>query len=328
MAMLMSMTPPLPTPAMSNRSTSSNTQQADTFQQVIARSILNMAKEIANKMPDFDRLTLSIDGQTDGSKIPQTRDQAWVPQGLDYLPLNRWYILSSYYDRGRGSEGNASKLSAVDKDSEKHIKTVDLYQGIHEKHFGHVGGVTASHTHIYVASTQGKDNLILRYPIEHFVKAKHNDKLIPDQVYRLKHRTSYLKYEPMSNHLLIGKWVPKSKALHGELYRYPLDGLGNLVIDEVEKYQTPPDVQGIEVIGTLVLYSQSTGRRERSSLILSRLGKTKPERKWTLPSMSQGLVWTGGGIAINYESAAEKYREGGIGRQEKITIHPTMIWEK
>lgn len=264
--------------------------------------------------------------QKKGPKIPQTRDRAWVPQGLDFLPTVKWFIISSYFNRGRGSEGKASKLSAVDIQSGKKIKTVDLYESRTQKHIGHVGGVTSTKDHIFVASTSKGKNFLLRYLTADFVNAKQGEKLIPDQVYLMPHRTSYVKYNPFNDRLYIGEWVHSKRKPAGKLHSYPMDSSGDLDWSRHEKMRTPPDVQGIEFLGSNEkIYSRSKGRRHLSSLDF--YNNLKRIKEVTLPPMSQGIVVirrdnNKQDVHVLSESGAAKYQKGGIDPRDRLMIMP------
>lgn len=262
----------------------------------------------------------SVQTFTQGPKIPGVEKHNWVPQGLTYLPTKNWLLLSAYWYKEQGNN-QASTISAVSRDSGKLLKNVYLYENKTGKHFGHVGGISVSNHYLWVASTKGKHNYLLKYALQDLIQAKDNEKLVPKKVYDLAHGTSYVTYHQSSqNHkqLCIGKWIPQSKAAQGYLYCHTLDQKENLSLTKVKTYQTPPDVQGIEIYGNniekaTIIYSRAYGRKYDSTLDIYQglENEAKLIKQHKTYSMSQELVRIGNQLYINFESGTKKYRPGG-----------------
>ena len=271
----------------------------------------------------------------DGPEIPQTRDRSWVPQGFAYLPSARWYVFTAYVYKKNQQEKEASKLSVVDAKSGKRVKTVHLYENQHRKHVGHVGGVTATKRHLYIASTVGRKNLLLRYRLKDLQKVKNGENLVADKVYQLPHRTSYVKYVENKNWLLIGQWVPHDGKKEGTLQAYWLDPQGDP--HHVRAFRTPKSVQGIELVGDLVFYSVSYNRKSFGKLYVSKgLGKNArqlgsyPLNKSMIQNIAVVRNEEDGGLylAVNTEAGAAKYLKGGIKPDTRISLYPLKLKEE
>ena len=269
-----------------------------------------------------------------GPKIPQTRDRRWVHQGLEYLPLERWFVMTAYVHGPTKPKREASKLSVVDEATAEKVKTVQLFESENRKHMGHVGGVTATDSHLYVASTAGKEKyLLLRYRLEDLRKASDGDKLVADKVYRLPHRTSYVKYSPHHNWLLVGQWVPNKSKKAGTLQAYWLDEQGDP--HYVREFRTPKSVQGIELIRDeakkrdIVIYSISTGRKNYGQLLVknglgAKAKKVFKRKLKTTMTQNVALVLKNGlpYLAIGNESGAAKYKDGARKISPYLSIVP------
>lgn len=291
------------------------------------------------QVTEFSQLRLAgveIGKERRGPKIPQTRDRSLVPQGLEYIPLTRWYVLTAYVHKNNQQQREASKLSVVDEKSGKRVKTVHLYENSHRKHVGHVGGVTFAKKHLYVASTVGKKNLLLRYRLKDLQKVKDGEKLMADKVYQLPHRTSYIKYYKEKNWLLIGQWVPHDGEKEGTLQAYRLDSQGDP--HHVREFRTPKSVQGMEVVGDVFFYSVSYNRRSFGKLyVFKGLGDARPLGVYPLKkSMNQNLALVARDnrqkanliLAISTEAGADKYFDAGIKPDDRIGLYPLRLDER
>ncbi|TCS93949.1 hypothetical protein [Hazenella coriacea] len=251
-----------------------------------------------------------------GPKIPlvsKTTSNAWVPQGVEYLPSKNW-MLFSYYWSGKGDKPVA--LAVVDLASNKHIKTVYLYETSTKKHKGHAGGVTVSKKHIWLASTGSTKGNVFKFKINDLIKAKNGGKLIASKSYKLK-SGSYATY--YGNVLWVGKYTHGSSGLcspnrnGGQIYGYKLNSKDELVsTTPAYTWKTPDRVQGAVMTSNRVIYSQSCGRNNNSTLYSYTKGsKGKQVNRMTAPPMSEEVAIAKNKLYVNFESGAKEYRGNG-----------------
>lgn len=97
--------------------------------------------------------------------IPGVSD-GLVAQGLAYDSVNK-----EFYTSGYRTDGGASQVGIVSKESYKTVKTVSLADTDGSIYTGHVGGITINGKYVYLASSKG----LLVYSYEDFRNAKDGD---------------------------------------------------------------------------------------------------------------------------------------------------------
>lgn len=250
-----------------------------------------------------------------GAKIPlvssKTKD-AWVPQGMEYLPSKNW-MLFTYYWKPEGTKAVA--LAVVDMKTNKHIKTVYLYESAKVAHKGHGSGVTVSKNHIWLASTGSKKGNVFKFKINDLVKAKNGGKLVATKSYKLK-AASYTTY--YDNKLWVGKYANGSSGLcspnknGGVIYSYKLNSKEDIVsTTPTSTWKTPDRVQGAAITSNRIIYSQSCGRNNNSTLYSYTKGsKGKQVFRITAPPMTEEIAIAKNKLYVNFESGAKEYRNG------------------
>ncbi|TCS93950.1 hypothetical protein [Hazenella coriacea] len=264
----------------------------------------------------------------EGPKIPlisKKTKEAWIPQGLDYLPSRDWMLFTYYWGEGikegkkeEKKDRPASTLAVVE--AGKYIKRVDLYETPQKKITGHVGGVTVSKKHIWVASTDSGSDNVFQFKIDDLIKTPENQvgKLIASNKHKLE-AASYATYTD-NGMLWVGSYVDGKKECDpnpngGYIYGYSLDSNDQLrSTTPIKIWKTPDRVQGAAIKGDDIFYSQSCGRNNNSTLY--RYTNASKDSKGTLrfsitaPSMSEEIVIVKNYLYVNFESGAKKYRNG------------------
>lgn len=265
----------------------------------------------ANEYPSFFSIF------KEGPRIPlisSTTTDAWVPQGLDYLPEKNW-MLFTYYWKPEGTKPVA--LAVVDLSTNQHIKTVYLYETSTKMHSGHGSGVTVSKEHVWLASNEaGNTNNVFQFKIADLINASNGGKLIASKAYKLT-SASYATY--YDNVLWVGKFAHGSGGLcdpnpnGGNIYGYPLNSSDDLTsTTPTYTWKTPDRVQGAVMTADRVIYSQSCGRNNDSTLYTYTKGSTGKEvYRMTIPTMSEEIAIAGNNLYVNFESGAKEYRGTG-----------------
>ncbi|EHB56629.1 hypothetical protein PaelaDRAFT_4995 [Paenibacillus lactis 154] len=251
-----------------------------------------------------------------GAPIPGlSGNKEWVPQGLALVPSKNWIIISHYW--GNKNKNQASSISITNSKTNKRIKTLYLYESGGKKHTGHVGGLAVSKKHLWIAS--GKN--VYRIPLSTLSSKKDYSNIVMSK-YSLGHKASCATYADgvlWVGEYMDGEDIGKKQCApgpKGKLRGYKLTGSDLLPPGRKPSYTwtTPDRVQGAVVTKSRVLYSQSCGRNNASTLLIYTRGTSgKPAATpLAMPPMSENIALRGNDLYVLFESGARKYRNGAL----------------
>ncbi|WJH35005.1 hypothetical protein N6H14_02415 [Paenibacillus sp. CC-CFT747] len=283
----------------------------------------------------------------EGPIIPGLMQNA-VPQGLAYVPAQKWLVVSYYRDKSK-----PSFLSILDETTGKLIKSVMLQTEPGKAYTGHAGGVTFSGKHLWISS----DGYLYQLKLEDVVNAKDGDAVVFAGTVKTEVRSSFSAYSDgilWAGEFAYGKDYPTSETHYmdnreGKQHKawvvgYKLDPATDLLPAgkkaEANGVMTPdyilsiPDaVQGMEINKDRVILSSSYNRNNPGVLLkyANPLSGT-PQKKvkigsaevpvWLLdgqakqaelisPPMTEGVADTPAGLYVLFESGAAAYRSNG-----------------
>lgn len=224
---------------------------------------------------------------TGSSYIPY-HDTRWVPQGLTKWGEN--LLVISYYDTYGTSN---SRIAVINRGSGSYVKMFNLDTK------GHVGGIAMTSKYLWVtvgsslrrysrSSLSGTSGGTLRGQKDIPVKA-----------------SSYAYAE--GENVWVGRFNETSRDY---MYRYSVGSTGGLTYREAR--YTPSQVQGVVVTSTRIVWAQSWGRDNDSTLVSwprSRTynGSSAIGNFVTAPNMAEGMVIAGGQLQIVFESGSDAY---------------------
>ncbi|TBL81759.1 hypothetical protein [Paenibacillus thalictri] len=281
--------------------------------------------------------------------------QGGVPQGIAYLPEQKW-ILISYYREG----GKSSFMSVLDAGTGKLVKSMTFNKTADQPYTGHAGGITASKKHVWLSS----DKEVNMLNIDDIVKAADGSSLVFAGSVKSSTRASFTSYG--DGVLWIGEFAqgasyPTDKAHYmtgpdGKEHKawaegFKLDGNTDLPAAQngaapVPNYilSLPDRIQGMYVSKDNIWLSESYGRNNTSTLHHMKLSLAdKPHANVTIgsaavpvwfldgknvkdttemPPMSEGLFELNGNLHILFESGASTYRSSSSYALDRIQILP------
>lgn len=216
-----------------------------------------------------------------GPVVPGLK-QGLIPQGMTYVKEKNWLVISSYRDNKQ-----PSLLSIVDLGTGKLVKTLVMHSTDSTPYTGHAGGVTASASHLWVAS----DNKVYQLDLADVVKAEDGGKAVFKNTFPTETKASYIVYA--EGVLWVGEYADGTDYPTSETHYlkntenktnkswaggYKLDPAtdtiaksqpnaadGKLIPDVI--LSTPDKIQGMELHQGSFLLSQSGGRSNDSMLL-------------------------------------------------------------
>lgn len=268
---------------------------------------------------------LLLNPDADGPVIPHTlatgdADGEWVPQGLAY-DADRDQLLLSYYS---GRSHTDSLLSVLDENSGEEVTNVRL-GGVPTPFFGletappnHSGGVAVDGDDVWVTSTEGDSSYVYHYSRADIEAAAAGETVEASGKFEVG-ASAYATFA--EGKLWVGSF---EEGRPGTLYGYDV-GSGATVPDTPsEAYQTPDRAQGVVVRDGELIFSQSLGRDNTSSLVTQDRDNPFGHLFTTsrpLPNMAEGIAEVDGDILALYESGAEEYADGSWPR-DRLTRTP------
>lgn len=281
--------------------------------------------------------SLKLPSESEPGPVIPGLPQGAVPQGLVLLPEKDRVLTSHYFDDGR-----PSCIVSIDWKSGKTTGTFQLIEPDGQHHTGHVGGIAADSTHLWIASDaylyRGNLEDIVRHPdggefrtLENFsTEATHEAafcSVYNEQIWVGEFALND-KYPTHPAHHLMAR---DGEFRRGWICGYdPDDGFNH----PQKILSTPDRTQGMYATDDYIFLSLSYGRRNRSSIEIFRnpLGD-KPHRivqtskgedvpLWfldgnnhirsiDLPPMSESIAAHDGMLFVLFESGANKFQRFG-----------------
>ncbi len=217
---------------------------------------------------------------TDGPLIPGLYEGA-VPQGMAYDSEKEIMFISNYMFNGK-----PSSLSVLSMKTGNFTKVLWLYNPDGTPHTGHVGGLAASRTHLWVASGKG----VYRISLSSLYTAQNGDHIKMASFTPTAAKGSFASYAsgilwvgeftskdglyttPDSHHLK----TPSGRINHAWMAGYLLDKNTDLIQSKKSAggkvypdyiISIPDDVQGAAFSKGILILSLSYGRRNKSRLV-------------------------------------------------------------
>lgn len=242
----------------------------------------------------------------------------YIPQGITYYAAKNWVIVSYYHAK------QPSILTVIDNKTGKQLKKVSLRNTSGTSYMGHAGGITVSGSNLWVSS----DKKVHKISLSELASAKNNGAIKFKKSVPVHVQGSYVLYK--NNMLWVGEFVKKGGT--GKIAGYKMKNGDFTSSKPVPDYMmdTPDRVQGMEIIGSSIVFSRSYGRGNDSYLsyyknpvgskadgYVGAAGKRIPywdlnknkrfQKTITMPSMSEGMVVVGSRLYIVFESGANAY---------------------
>ena len=243
------------------------------------------------------------------SYIINGMDDDYVPQGLAIYEDSKIILQTSY-----NAKGKVSKLYLTDMNTNSLIKELDLYLPTNEPNTGHVSGLALSQDKIWISNNY----LLEEYNLDEILTTT-DSKIIAKKEYKLKNRGDFCFYK---NGIL---WI-------GDFYLYPIYRvpnnkpllLGYEVSQDIDfdnptyKIEIPALVQGMTMDdNNNFIFSRSYSNFLNSRIAIYenhtnsskeyKLSKDSLIKKFTVPPMSEGLVFNNNKLYILFESGSSKY---------------------
>lgn len=226
--------------------------------------------------------------------------QDFVPQG--FAETSDSFVVTAYYNKYGSSTTKNSKLYLISKSTGKVTRAVALDTT------GHVGGVAASSSSVYVCVGSAVGEIA----ISTIKNAKDEAKVAFKKKYSTLTTCSFASY--YKDRLYVGSFDETSKQT---VHSYTIK---NGTITNMAKYIIPKKIQGFTVLSdTKIAASQSYGRNNNSTLIVYTVASaykstdltSATSTKYNLPPMSEG-IFTGSdkNLYILFESGANYYYKG------------------
>lgn len=265
--------------------------------------------------------------------------EGYVPQGIAFIPVRDWIVISAYHDDHRTS----SAMHVVDVASGMHLGSLPL---IHDgkNMTGHVGGLAWCQNKLWLAS----EGRLWRIPVPNPEQVKAGTPLAIEKSFAVDSAATSLA--ATGDQLWVGEFAlgtdyPTSKhhhlrGCHAWAALYTVAGTGELKSQakmEVDRRQVlvpeavvliPDKIQGMAQRGNCLVLSSSY-RAADSTLEFYRSplqepgfeiplpggGKTMgyelpptPLRRLYLPAGAEDLEWVGNDLLVPFEGAANKFR--------------------
>ena len=266
-------------------------------------------------------------------------DEAFVPQGMDYLESESIILISGYM-----SDKSPSRIYVIDRNTGETQKFVTVKNLSNEDYFGHAGGIATNGNKLWIVgdktlltaklsdilSAQNGESVKTESEIEtgngcDFVDT-YGDKLIVGEFYKESN------YETPENHRIK---VNDNEITNAVAYIYKINNSSKSGVEDspIMALTLPDKAQGIAITGegenekitistswsigdsNLITYSspfnkstQKTIRINNQDVNLYELNSTNLESSIKAPSMSEEMTVVDGRVFILFESACEKYR--------------------
>lgn len=286
-----------------------------------------------------------FDVKRDGPVIPGLR-QGLVPQGLEYLPDQDWFLIAGYRD------DNSSLVTIIEAATGKLVKTVSFTNQNGSTYTGHAGGLAISDRFLWISSGEkvyyveldrvvsAADGAILRFAGHLPVDARGSFMSVTDGVLWVGDFALGSTYPTHPHHHLTNRDGVRHS---GWIAGYSLDPVTGLIPDDQPRNQRGdyiPDyalsirdkIQGSYILGHRIILTESYGRNNPSHLFVYEnplssephatvnvsgakvpvwfLDDANLLDTWTLPPMVESVVQRGDEIYMSSESAALKYLNG------------------
>ncbi|MBN6189353.1 hypothetical protein JQN58_21095 [Aneurinibacillus sp. BA2021] len=253
----------------------------------------------------------------------------YIPQGITYYAAKNWILVSYYHAK------QPSILTVIDNKTGKQLKKVSLRNTNGTSYKGHAGGITISGANLWVSS----DKKVHRIPLSTLVSAQNNASITFSKSVPVHVQGSYVLYK--NNVLWVGEFVKAGGK--GKIAGYKLKNGDFTTSKPVPDYMmdTPDRVQGMEIIGSSLVFSRSHGRGNDSYLsyyknpvgskadgYVGAAGKKIPywdltknkrfQKTIKMPSMSEGIVVVGSRLYVIFESGASAYPDSKAPRIKHI----------
>ncbi|PWK14862.1 lamin tail domain-containing protein [Tumebacillus permanentifrigoris] len=146
----------------------SNNASAKTAITSAALSIpVTQASVVGTPAGSFPEYSTFFSKSTAGPIIPALA-QDLTPQGMTYVASKNWFLVSHYRE-----DGNSSMITAIDASTNKLVKSMTLYNADKTPSTGHVGGLAATATDVWV--TVGSS--MARIPLVDVINVANRDRL-------------------------------------------------------------------------------------------------------------------------------------------------------
>ena len=243
------------------------------------------------------------------SYIINGMDDDYVPQGLAIYEDSKIILQTSY-----NAKGKVSKLYLTDMNTNSLVKELDLYLPTNKPNTGHVSGLALSQDKIWISNNY----LLEEYNLNEILTTT-DSKIVAKKEYTLKNRGDFCFYK---NGIL---WI-------GDFYLYPIYRvpnnkpllLGYDVRKDIDfdnptyKIEIPALVQGMTMDdNNNFIFSRSYSNFLNSRIAIYenhtnsskeyKLSKDSLIKKFTVPPMSEGLVFNNNKLYILFESGSSKY---------------------
>ncbi|MBR3512515.1 MAG: hypothetical protein IKN74_06155 [Clostridia bacterium] len=236
-------------------------------------------------------------------------DDKYVPQGLAIYEDSKMILQTSY-----NAKGKVSKLYLTDMNTNSLVKELDLFLPTNEPNTGHVSGLALSQSKVWISNNY----FLEEYDLDEILTTN-DSKIIAKKEYKLKNRGDFCFYK---NGIL---WI-------GDFYLYPIYKapnnkpllLGYEVSQDIDfdsptyKIEIPALVQGMTMDdNNNFIFSKSYSNFLNSRIVVYenhtnsskeyKLSKDSLIKKFTVPPMSEGLIFNNNKLYILFESGSSKY---------------------
>lgn len=273
-----------------------------------------------------------------GHKIPGLETGA-VPQGLAYLPEKHLLLISYYHPDNR-----PSVILTMDSNTGKVVHTTELRNPDGEPHRGHVGGLAAASSTLWVAS----DSYLYQFDLREVLEEKYADALAAYQTEATEEVAFCALHDGKiwAGEFAMNKRFPTHRNHHlsdrngssrgGWISSHSYDALkaGNGTAGTSQVLSIPDRTQDVHFVDEYIVLSRSYGRR-RSSVIevytnplteephrLAQTSQGKEVPLWfldaanrlrsiPLPPMTENIEVIDQQLIVLFESGAQKYKRFG-----------------
>jgi hypothetical protein len=232
--------------------------------------------------------------------------QGMVPQGKAYIEAHRLLVISNYmYTK------QTAALTLVSMEDKALKKVLRIYNHDGSPHLGHMGGISATRKHLWIAS--GED--IYRVPLEKIVDAEKEDALFLDPPLSTEVTCSFATAS--KGVLYVGEFRKRGKRYaakpshaysvacgarnHALMAGFHLDGKTDDIKEAMQTdttaypsffFSIPDKVQGAAFTREHIIFSRSYGRKNNSLLSVYRIPfHREPEDHFTLENGTNVPVW-------------------------------------
>lgn len=296
----------------------------------------------AKWLPEYERF---FEAKREGAIIPGLK-QGLVPQSIDYIIEEDWFVISGYRD------GQSSLVTIVDASTEQHVKTVQFTRTDGSIYNGHAGGIAVSDHHLWISSGEQAHYIEL----DKIIDAENGATLSFTGHVDIDARGSFIsfsegilwvgdfaldtRYPTQPHHHLINRDGTKHT---GWIAGYELDEETDLIPESRPKNENGayvPDyvlsirdkIQEGSIFRDKVILTESYGRNNVSHLFVYENPMTEEPHQyvqvageavpvwfldnqnltdtWILTPMAEAVVERNGESYIIFESAALKYLDG------------------